>query len=756
MKWLAIGFLIFISSVMAFAIPDTASSIWFEGNTSQHYAPSCFNVNWSAVSNEDISNYTVFVVNSLNGKTILKSTNTSATGFIFSGANGMKYQFKIAAINTTGKQGPNATSDWMFVDALAPKVYFYSTSPANGAYMKIKKIWITINVSGSNSNTLINEGSESSIIAGSIAHKVKVDMVSDASTAYITMDSGTSERVIAGNRYIINGMLVYINSISYGSGTNKVGISIAESGLNLILNWNGANETNTFTYYGTYWDVSKILMDERLYTYYVWANDSVGNINISEKRTIRYNPSYQQISLLSPANKTYDALQIPLEYGYFDTGTYLCWYEYNKKNVTLTNCGNSNFSAIRNAASKLTLWIRTSSGNLISQSTTFTTAIPPAIFSHTPENNSMLTPPSLSGNNVLHIGVRTDIISQCGFSTEKGTDFDSMDLFKTTNSTIHNTTMNITDSREYRIFVRCKDMLGNANLEDYYLKYTTLNGSNKLLIDPEEKIAKNGYFRVEVLSDRTKTFNVPIKNIASSTIVKPEIILTGTGADYMIAKLRSDTIPAGSEGTLEVTITPNDLGIFDSKINITKGESSAVLTISITVYKVFSNDLNDLKEKRIALAARLDALKKKNADVDDLISSTETLLSDVNDGISLYNNGKYSTAKEKVDTLRTELENIEEKTIEMEENQKSKDLSNDDFLQTIENSSSKIKKAQNINMQNESINGADDPGNIWIAIGVIFLAIIIIIVATSILPNDYGKKNDAEEDDDQELYLKDK
>ncbi|MBU4245937.1 MAG: hypothetical protein KKE71_02750, partial [Nanoarchaeota archaeon] len=186
------------------------------------------------------------------------------------------------------------------------------------------------------------------------------------------------------------------------------------------------------------------------------------------------------------------------------------------------------------------------------------------------------------------------------------------------------------------------------------------------------------------------------------------------------------------------------------------GESSAVLTISITVYKVFSNDLNDLKEKRIALAARLDALKKKNADVDDLISSTETLLSDVNDGISLYNNGKYSTAKEKVDTLRTELENIEEKTIEMEENQKSKDLSNDDFLQTIENSSSKIKKAQNINMQNESINGADDPGNIWIAIGVIFLAIIIIIVATSILPNDYGKKNDAEEDDDQELYLKDK
>jgi|GEM_PF-1956579 len=746
MKWLIIGFLIVISSVTAFATPDIPSSVWFEGNATPHYTQSRFNVNWSEVSNEEISNYAVYVTNSLDGKTILKSANTSATGFFFPGANGMKYVFKISAINTSGTGGLNATSDWIFVDSVAPEINFYSNTPANNAYVKTKKIQINISVKGSNSTTLINNGSEATLTAGSISHKVKVDMVSDTFTAFISLDGGVPQLVEVKNRYLIGGVLVYVDSISYVGGVYKVGIGIAESGLNLILDWNGANESNVFTYYGTFWNVSKNLADERPYTYYIWANDSVGNTGVSEKRTVRYNSGYQQIDLISPKNTTYNTTEIPLEYSYFDTGTYSCWYEYNKINKTLENCANSAIVAPRNNASKITLWIRTSSGNLIAYSTTFTTLIPPTIFANSPENNSVLNPPSLSGNSTLPLGVKTDVISKCGYSTERGTDFDSMTLFKITNSTVHNTTINITDSSEYKIFVRCKDNLGNANMDDYYITFLTLNGSNKLLIDPEETVIKNGYVYVELLSGVTKKFSVPLRNTASSKMEKLNVSINGTGKPYINAKLSSNTIPANSEIMLDITITPNKTNSFSSDIRVLSGALETRFSISAAVYDISVAELNTLKDKRIKLTERLHTLKRDN-EVDMLISQTEALLTDVSDSISSYNNGAYSKAKEKADALKLTLSGIEERTAELEVLQKADEKNKDDLTQVIENNSKNTYTEPPKETTNEPSVGSN---KIFVAIGIIILTVVIVVLATSILPDDYGKEK---EDAEQEPYI---
>lgn len=735
MKWLIIGFLIFISSVAAFANPDAPSYVWFEGNATPHYTQSRFNVNWTEVSNEEISNYTVYVTNSLDNETILKSANTSATGFGFSGANGMKYVFKIAAVNTTGTSGPNATSDWAFVDSVAPEIRFYPNTPANNTYAKTKEIQINLSVKGSNSTTLINAGSQAIITAGSMPHKVKVDMIADASTAYISVDDESSKIVEVKNRYVIGGVLVYIDSISYGGETDKAGISIAESGLNLILNWNGTNESKVFTYYGTFWNVSKNITDEVQYTYYVWANDSVGNTNVSEKRTVRYDPSYQQIALISPKNSTYNTLEIPLKYTYFDTGIYSCWYEYNKTNKTLENCTNSSFLAPRNNASKLTLWVNTSSGDLISYSTTFATAIPPTIFAHAPENNSVLNPHSLTENNTVSVGVRTDVISECGFSTERGVDFASMALFKLTNSTVHNTTINKTNSSEYKIFVRCKDALGNANMDDYYITFAASNGSNKLLIDPNETIIKNGYAYIELLNGVKKKFNVPLKNTASSKIENITITLNGTGKPYTTAKILSDEIPANSEGVLEVTITPNNTGSFDSEIILMSNASKTGFRILTTVYDLSLADLNALKQERINLAERLYTLKKGNADVDALISETDALLTDVSDSISAYNNGAYGKAKETSDAIKIKLEHIEEKTAEMEMLQKSNEKNNDDIPSLLENGSKK-------DISETSADKGSDSNLLWIIVGAVILAIIAVVLATSIMPDEEGDKEE--------------
>ncbi len=115
---------------------------------------------------------------------------------------------------------------------------------------------INISIKGSNTNKIINEGAEAALMAGSVSHKIKVDSIPDANTAYLTVDGGASTEISVHEEKIINGIRTHINSITYGVGTNNVGVSIAESGINVVLNWDGVNETNDFAYHGTFWNAS--------------------------------------------------------------------------------------------------------------------------------------------------------------------------------------------------------------------------------------------------------------------------------------------------------------------------------------------------------------------------------------------------------------------------------------------------------------------------------------------------------------------
>ncbi len=113
----------------AYSAPVAPSGITFTLNTSANYANSSFAVNWTPNDIADpASNYAVYVFNS--SSFVLKTSNTSQSGYFFSSAaNNGNYTFNISAVNSTGSEGANSTSPWIFVDMQAPVVALMG--PAN-------------------------------------------------------------------------------------------------------------------------------------------------------------------------------------------------------------------------------------------------------------------------------------------------------------------------------------------------------------------------------------------------------------------------------------------------------------------------------------------------------------------------------------------------------------------------------------------------------------------------------------------------
>ena len=72
----------------------------------------------------------------------------------------------------------------------------------------------------------------------------------------------------------------------------------------IILYWNGTqNETKAYS--GNYTNFTLTNLNDGLYTYYIWLNDSARNYNSTENRTIRIDTTPPIIYLKSPNNDTW-------------------------------------------------------------------------------------------------------------------------------------------------------------------------------------------------------------------------------------------------------------------------------------------------------------------------------------------------------------------------------------------------------------------------------------------------------------------
>ena len=98
-------------------------------------------------------------------------------------------------------------------------------------------------------------------------------------------------------------------------------------------------------------------------------------------------------------------------------------------------------------------------------------------------NSSDITPPTRSngapigtlpsGTSATTMSLNTNEAASCRFSkTPPGTDFSSMDLFKYTGGTTHYTTAGPLTGGTYVYYVRCVDIRGNTNPDDYTITFS--------------------------------------------------------------------------------------------------------------------------------------------------------------------------------------------------------------------------------------------------------------------------------------------
>ncbi len=391
------AFLVGVSYIfLAAAAPNAPANITFEQNNTQNYdRDGTFTINWSAVTNEDISNYTVYIYNNTGGALIAES-NTSVTGYYFVGINGANYTFNISAVNTTGDAGPNSTSTWMFVDTVAPAINVQS--PLNGTNYTTMTIkfnitgsetlsWAGYSLDGAANISMANETGDwnaqnTSMAQGS--HTVVFwvnDSAGNINSTSRTFSVDSIAPVVTintpANNAFVNYM-PYINGTATDAGTGLASIKTNSS------NYSGVDETSPFNF-------SAAGLIDGTYTVNVSANDTAGNVGWANV-TFTYDtiPPFVQIAL--PAGgANYSSASRTLNYTATDSNLNTVWYQYNGTNTTLT--GNDTFTALNNQQSTLVLYANDSAGNVNATSITFTvdTAAPIITAYINPPNGSIVS-----------------------------------------------------------------------------------------------------------------------------------------------------------------------------------------------------------------------------------------------------------------------------------------------------------------------------------------------------------------------------
>jgi hypothetical protein len=102
----------------------------------------------------------------------------------------------------------------------------------------------------------------------------------------------------------------------------------------VILYWDGAQDTIK-PYSGNFTNFTKTGLGDGIYTYYVWANDTLGNTNTTAARTLRVDFNAPNITLLAPANgSTVTSNAVPFVFNVNDSSQYV--------NCTLSINGTAN------------------------------------------------------------------------------------------------------------------------------------------------------------------------------------------------------------------------------------------------------------------------------------------------------------------------------------------------------------------------------------------------------------------------------
>lgn len=218
------------------------------------------------------------------------------------------YTYNITANDTLGNTG-NSGNRIITIDTTAPTSSFASPTPDNGITQAENSVTINISAAdalssisacainwNSTNQTMFESSSGSSIYC--YFHEANLNQGTYSYTAYSNDSVGnlgaTETRTVTID---YTGPAVDFASPTPGNGENSssssiilsAGITDAFSSISsCVLEWNGTNETIDITGSGASVTCtgSKNALESGTYTYRVYANDTLGNLNVSETRTI--------------------------------------------------------------------------------------------------------------------------------------------------------------------------------------------------------------------------------------------------------------------------------------------------------------------------------------------------------------------------------------------------------------------------------------------------------------------------------------
>ena len=175
--------------------------------------------------------------------------------------------------------------------------------------------------------------------------------------------------------------------------------------------------------------------------------------------------------------------------------------------------------------------------------------------------------------------------------------------------------------------------------------------SSNIVIDVEHNF--------EILTETQETITIPIENNGTYAIKNITADIEGDLKDYVIGTYTPE-IPAGDTEHIEIELDEfEDDGTYTGTINLTINDADYSTTLIVTVFDDFADDIEYLNALRLSLHQTILTLQQEGTYIGDVEESLESLQASINELDSLYASEKYLEAKDLLDTLQTEADEIE-------------------------------------------------------------------------------------------------
>ncbi len=260
---------------------------------------------------------------------------------------------------------------------------------------------------------------------------------------------------------------IYYNSNTDNGSLNKnwtlINITINETNPDdILLYWNGVSESFTQHSGSIYW-INKTGLSDGIYTFYAFINDTAGNSNRTENRTVIIDTIPPVLTLITPISDNYSYTNIDINVS-ANENLSTCWYDVAGTNYSMTKLNNTYYyktHTFSEGTFLIVAYCNDTVGNIGTTNSTITVDLTlPSVTIQAPTQGQEFT----STNDIdLNYTVSDNIgVEECFYSLDGGSN--------TSLPNCQNTTLLGLSNNNHTVIVYAKDYAGNINQSNVTFK----------------------------------------------------------------------------------------------------------------------------------------------------------------------------------------------------------------------------------------------------------------------------------------------